>query len=127
MPVMPNKLRIRGTKRYLVLLRDGMRCVYCGEIPEIPQIDHITPRKRHVNQNLDNLVTSCPQCNAAKGDKPLPKFVGKKRAQEIRNQAKRSVRPWKSFALTLNRMRVAKEISSAHAYALIEAHVDETA
>jgi len=59
-------------KRYLVLLRDGFRCQYCGRSPRkerncVLHIDHIKPRSAGGGDELDNLIASCDWCNLGKG------------------------------------------------------------
>ncbi len=51
--------------------RAGYRCEYC-HIPHhaleiAAQVDHIIPRKHHGPSTLENLASSCADCNAAKG------------------------------------------------------------
>jgi 5-methylcytosine-specific restriction endonuclease McrA len=58
--------------RERVLLRDGFRCVYCGE--EFPDaqltLDHVEPRLRGGDRSEGNLVSACRACNTAKGSTP---------------------------------------------------------
>lgn len=58
--------------RERILLRDGFRCVYCGEIfPEAQlTLDHVEPRLRGGDGSPGNLVSACRACNAAKGAIP---------------------------------------------------------
>ena len=47
--------------RYVVLLRDGKRCVCCGVTPEtggVMNVDHIKPRKTHPELALDENVAA---------------------------------------------------------------------
>ncbi len=52
-----------------VMLRDGLRCQYCGDtFPEQDlDIDHVMPRCRGGQNEWQNLVTSCQTCNRRKG------------------------------------------------------------
>lgn len=55
-----------------VLLRDGMRCQYCGVAPRSPRqlnFDHVVPRARGGRTCWENIVTACLACNARKGCK----------------------------------------------------------
>jgi len=57
--------------RYQVMQRDFFTCQYCGEnrktIPGLKiEIDHIKPRSCGGTDTLDNLVTSCFNCNRGK-------------------------------------------------------------
>lgn len=56
--------------RFLILQRDGFACRYCGrKPPEIElQVDHIVPVARGGNDDKDNLVASCKDCNTGKRD-----------------------------------------------------------
>lgn len=57
--------------RSLVRQRAGERCEYC-HLPQSAQwvtfhIDHIVASQHQLNDRLDNLCLSCPQCNLYKG------------------------------------------------------------
>ena len=56
--------------RFEILKRDDFKCVYCGrgagEV--ILEIDHINPVSVGGLSNLENLVTSCKDCNIGKMD-----------------------------------------------------------
>ena len=57
--------------RFAVLERDGFRCRYCGRgYPDVVlELDHATSWKEGGETNLDNLVTSCFDCNRGKSSK----------------------------------------------------------
>ena len=57
--------------RQNLMLRDELRCQYCGDtFPEHRlDIDHVVPRSRGGPNAWDNLVTSCLSCNRRKGAK----------------------------------------------------------
>lgn len=62
--------------QYLILSRDGFRCVYCGasptDDPEVKlSVDHILPVRRGGSDRADNLVTACVGCNSEKQDRVL--------------------------------------------------------
>jgi hypothetical protein len=60
----------RSRTRYLVLKRDGYRCVMCGATATEGaklQVDHILPRSKGGKAVLDNLQTLCDRCNRGKG------------------------------------------------------------
>lgn len=52
--------------------RDGMRCVYCGDVFPTEQLtlDHVEPRMRGGDNSDGNLVTACRGCNTRKGAAP---------------------------------------------------------
>lgn len=62
-----------NSKRFKVLMRDGFKCRYCGKKSDEKQleVDHIIPRSRGGSNNLENLITSCFECNRGKRDKTL--------------------------------------------------------
>jgi len=59
------------SKRYEVLLRDNFICVYCGKRPpEVKlEVDHKIPKCKGGVDEIENLVTSCFECNRGKSDK----------------------------------------------------------
>ena len=59
--------------RYVVLRRDGFKCVACGRTPAIDsgvilQPDHIKPWAKGGETTLENLQTLCSVCNIGKSD-----------------------------------------------------------
>jgi 5-methylcytosine-specific restriction endonuclease McrA len=60
-----------------VFLRDGNRCVYCGQVFEIDEltVDHVQPRMRLGDASGGNLVTACRPCNVRKGSRRLAQFL----------------------------------------------------
>ena len=64
-------------KRNEIFLRDGFRCVYCGErFPaEELTLDHVQPRVRGGDRSEGNLVTACRACNTLKGHRRLSVFL----------------------------------------------------
>lgn len=64
-------------KRSEIFLRDGYRCVYCGErFPaEELTLDHVQPRVRGGDRSEGNLVTACRGCNTLKGHRRLSVFL----------------------------------------------------
>ena len=55
--------------RFEILKRDNSTCRYCGaKAPGVElQVDHVHPVSRGGKNELENLVTSCRDCNAGKG------------------------------------------------------------
>jgi len=55
--------------RFEVFKRDSFRCGYCGGTPPktILEIDHINPKKHNGTDDINNLITSCFDCNRGKG------------------------------------------------------------
>jgi len=59
--------------RFEVFKRDGFTCQYCGTHPpkDILHVDHINPVKLGGGNDIDNLITSCSDCNLGKSATPL--------------------------------------------------------
>lgn len=60
-----------------VFVRDGNRCVYCGQVFEVDEltIDHVQPRVKQGDTSGGNLVTACRLCNVRKGSSRLAQFL----------------------------------------------------
>lgn len=76
--------------RFEVFKRDGFACQYCGATPPevILHVDHIHPVSKGGDNDFDNLITACSDCNHGKGAEKLssvPKSIAD-RADEIREQ-----------------------------------------
>lgn len=59
--------------RVMVLDRDNFTCKYCGRNPRdhegvVLHVDHKIPRNKGGNDCIDNLITSCSECNLGKSD-----------------------------------------------------------
>jgi 5-methylcytosine-specific restriction endonuclease McrA len=57
-----------------VMVRDGFRCMYCGDTNVRLTIDHLIPKAKGGKSTFENCVTSCKRCNSRKGDK-LPSEI----------------------------------------------------
>ena len=55
--------------RNAVMLRDGHRCGYCGQVASRNRmtIDHVVPRSQGGTHSWSNLITACQRCNQRKG------------------------------------------------------------
>jgi 5-methylcytosine-specific restriction endonuclease McrA len=55
--------------RFEVFKRDGFVCQYCGKHPPdiILEVDHIHPKAKNGSDDINNLITSCFDCNRGKG------------------------------------------------------------
>lgn len=55
--------------RFEVFKRDGFTCQYCGRKTPIVvlEVDHVVPRAEGGTDDIENLVTSCWDCNRGKG------------------------------------------------------------
>jgi 5-methylcytosine-specific restriction endonuclease McrA len=82
-------IRMQVVSRKNIFLRDGERCMYCGERFKTSDLtlDHVIPRSKGGSQAWDNLVSCCAKDNHRKGNrtpqeagmklihKPLPQTV----------------------------------------------------
>jgi len=59
--------------RFEVFKRDAFKCQYCGGAPPniLLEVDHINPVSKGGTDEIDNLVTSCFDCNRGKSDREL--------------------------------------------------------
>lgn len=72
--------------RFEVFKRDGFLCQYCGAHPPkvVLECDHIHPVAEGGPDSIDNLVTSCFDCNRGKGDRlisDVPRSLSAKAAE----------------------------------------------
>lgn len=82
-----NRKSIGSRLRFEVFKRDFFSCQYCGQHPPkvILQIDHVIAVSNGGLNDIDNLITSCGNCNVGKSNVPLtdiPKSL-KEKAIEI--------------------------------------------
>lgn len=64
---------ISKSLRFSIFARDQFRCRYCGRQSDVVTlaIDHVMPVSRGGTNDLENLITSCVECNSGKGAKTL--------------------------------------------------------
>ena len=60
--------------RAYILERDQGRCVYCRRRDVRLELDHVRPRAVG-SDRVDNLVACCRDCNIAKGNQPIERFL----------------------------------------------------
>jgi hypothetical protein len=79
--------------RFKVFDRDDYTCRYCGKTPAdgiTLEADHVIPKSKGGDDSMENLVTSCFDCNRGKsnleigGNYEEPSNVTMRRIQEIR-------------------------------------------
>ena len=66
----PETVAAWGSVRFFVLHRDGFRCRYCGRGHKENvslHVDHFHPKSAGGTNDIDNLITSCSECNLGKG------------------------------------------------------------
>jgi len=59
--------------RFEVFKRDGFTCQYCGRTPPeaILEVDHFKPKSKKGKDDINNLVTSCFDCNRGKSNREV--------------------------------------------------------
>lgn len=62
--------------RFEIFKRDNFTCQYCGNHPPevILEIDHIIPKSKSGSDEINNLITSCFNCNRGKSNIELDKI-----------------------------------------------------
>lgn len=63
--------------REAIHARENGRCFYCLRrlAPTVRCVDHVVPRTEEENNSYRNLVSSCLECNAQKGEKRAEDFL----------------------------------------------------
>lgn len=83
---MTGRIGIGKKLRFEVFKRDGFICQYCGRNPNQVELqcDHINPVALGGDNDIDNLITACIDCNLGKGATPLtsrPKSLAERAAE----------------------------------------------
>lgn len=75
--------RRRSLRHRSIFRRDGNRCQYCDKPlgPRNRTVDHLTPRSKGGPDKDYNLVASCIDCNAAKGNSLPLEFLWQRAAR----------------------------------------------
>jgi 5-methylcytosine-specific restriction endonuclease McrA len=62
--------RIRFSRRN-IFMRDGYRCMYCGDRLTRSQLtfDHVLPRSQGGRTEWENILSACTHCNTKKGNR----------------------------------------------------------
>jgi hypothetical protein len=72
--------RMQKVSRKTILIRDGHRCMYCGERKKTGadlELEHVIPRSQGGKSTWENLVAACKPCNRRKNDR-TPEQAGMK-------------------------------------------------
>lgn len=74
--------------RFSIFERDKFSCTYCGRTPEeddvVLHVDHVISVKDGGDNDKDNLVTSCFDCNSGKGAKSV--LRGKQTVENLQEE-----------------------------------------
>jgi hypothetical protein len=70
---MTKRKTISKKLRFDVFKRDLFCCQYCGDVPPnvVLEVDRIEPVCEGGNNDIDNLITACFECNRGKSGAPL--------------------------------------------------------
>lgn len=74
-PLKPQRKPISASKRIAVFRRDGFKCSYCGNSPEVLHLDHIVPLAKGGTDEISNLTVCCARCNSKKRTKSVKQFT----------------------------------------------------
>ena len=80
---------MKRSRRWRVLDRDNYTCQYCGRsAPAVAlEVDHIEPRSWGGSDGIENLITSCWDCNQGKkAQDSLDGLVGKDWIASLRRE-----------------------------------------
>lgn len=99
-------------KRFEIFKRDCFTCCYCGNKPPkiVLEVDHIIPVSKNGTDSIDNLITSCFDCNRGKSNKELtsvPKTLEEK--HKILIEKELQYKEYQKFSSKVNK-RINKEI-----------------
>jgi CRISPR/Cas system Type II protein with McrA/HNH and RuvC-like nuclease domain len=99
--------------RFEVFKRDGFRCAYCGKFPPavILEVDHIDPKSRGGKDDINNLITSCFDCNRGKSNIPLIKAPPKLQENlEVLKEKEEQLKEYRKFIKKIE-ARIERDVS----------------
>lgn len=105
--------------RFEVFKRDNFTCQYCGKTPPsiTLEIDHINPKSRKGNDDINNLVTSCFDCNRGKKNIPLKTVPSSLRDNiDVLKEKEMQLKEYNSFIQKIEKrlLRNAKKINEIY-------------
>ena len=92
--------------RFEVFKRDGFRCAYCGRTPPqvILEVDHIDPHSLGGSDDINNLITSCFDCNRGKRNIPLSRIPGQLSENlKVLREKEAQIREYRKFVAQIER------------------------
>ena len=98
--------------RFEVFKRDGFVCAYCGRTPpEITlEVDHIEPKSAGGSDDINNLITSCFDCNRGKRNIKLDKIPSRiDENLQILKEKEDQLKEYKKYIKKIER-RIEKDI-----------------
>jgi hypothetical protein len=102
--------------RFEVFKRDDFTCSYCGKSPPqtILEIDHIDPVSEGGNSDINNLTTSCFDCNRGKGKIKLNRIApGIKENLELLKLKEEQLSEYRKYVKLIQK-RVIKDINEVN-------------
>lgn len=110
----PQRKNISKKTRFEVFKRDQFTCQYCGNTPPavVLEVDHIDAVSNGGDNDIDNLITSCFDCNRGKGARSLstiPQTVHEK--LEVLHEREEQIKAFNK-QLKAKRKRQDKQIDS---------------
>lgn len=86
--------------RFEIFKRDGFTCRYCGRrAPDVLlELDHIIPRAAGGTDDLENLITSCSDCNRGKSDRLLDESSAPALSQRAVDEAEERLAQARAYA-----------------------------
>ena len=98
--------------RFEVFKRDNFTCGYCGKQPPdiVLEVDHITPLSKGGDDDINNLITSCFDCNRGKSNIKLSSITPQiKENLEVLKLKEEQLKEYKKFILT-HRKRIKNDV-----------------
>jgi len=105
---MVKRKQISKKARFEVFKRDNFTCAYCGNIPPsvILEIDHIEPVSKGGDNDINNLITSCFDCNRGKSNIVSDKIVpALSENLEILKQKEEQLHEYRKFIRAIKRRK----------------------
>lgn len=93
--------------RFEVFKRDRFTCSYCGRTPPdvLLEVDHVTPRAAGGSDEIENLTTSCQDCNRGKSSGLLAEGSARVISAEAVTQAQERIEQARQYAEAVEQMR----------------------
>jgi len=106
--------------RFEVFRRDRFTCLYCGRTPPdvLLEVDHVTPRAAGGSDEIENLTTSCQDCNRGKPSGLLAEGSARVVSPEAVAQATERIEQARQYAEAVEQMR---RLQDAHVHSVTAA------
>lgn len=92
--------------RFEIFKRDAFTCAYCGKTPPsiVLEVDHINPKSKGGNDDINNLIAACFDCNRGKSDIPLSVIPNKlKKNLEVLQEQEEQLKQYNAFLKKITR------------------------